>query len=90
MKAACARLNPLRQAAKPTKRTPQPMNRKQENRRIKEGQDLVSQSISLHGGPYRGCDECGDLEDQKLAALPASEDQWTSLLERWQHHLIFD
>ena len=66
------------------------MNRRQENLRIKEGQQLVRQSISLHGGPYLGCDDCANFEEEKLASLPASQDQWDSLLERWQHHLTFD
>ena len=58
-----------------------------EKRRLAERQELVEQSIALHGGPYAGCEDCAVMEEQNLRALHSIPSDWRNTLECWHRHL---
>ena len=61
-----------------------------QNRRIQETQSLVKDSTSIHGGPHEDCDECADIQPQKLDELRSTNTEWKKFFERWQLHLHHD
>lgn len=64
--------------------------REWEEKRIAEANQRVRLSIALHGGPWGGCDECHELEEEQRTALLAPEQQWLQVAEKWERHFALD
>ena len=81
--------NPPRPGAKSmTNQSPAELTeRRCEEQRIAQARQDVNLSITLHGGPWQ---ECHELEQEQLAALFATEEEWLQMEERWDRHFALD
>ena len=55
--------------------------------RTSQYQQATRDSISLHGGPWGGCDTCHHLEETLLNSITAPDEQWLRTIEAWYRHL---
>ena len=61
-----------------------------EEQRIAEARQRVRYAIALHGGPWGGCDDCHELEQQQRRAIGGTQEEWDTACEDWERHLALD